>query len=138
MIRLPAQAQLDLAFDVLRVSRERSLITDPDAYNCLMEACGRCGDTVKATWLMKVMRKDGCVADSVIYSNLVGAFSVKNTSGGENQAVKHTLPAWANGNDGSIDWNKFRKNAAIQIKARPLNSTRKAVWHYSSIPDFFW
>ena len=42
------------------------------------DACGRCGDTERATQLLARMHEDGIVADGVVYSSLVSAFSAEN------------------------------------------------------------
>ena len=73
-----ARAQLDLAFEVLGVMKERNLSASPVAYKCLIDACGRCGDTDRATDLLKRMHSDGIVADGVVYSCLVAAFSAES------------------------------------------------------------
>ena len=44
-----AAAQLNLAFDILDMMKERDMKTDPVAYKCLIDACGRCGDTERCT-----------------------------------------------------------------------------------------
>lgn len=59
-----AIAQLDLAFDALRMMEMRGLTTDPDVFKSLMEACGRCGDTKRAIELIEVMKREGLVANN--------------------------------------------------------------------------
>ena len=73
-----AKAQIDLAFEILHMMRERGLKADPSVYQCLIEACGRCGDTDHATLLLSRMHDDGIVADGVVYACLVSAFSAEN------------------------------------------------------------
>ena len=68
-------AQLDLAFDCLSTMTIRGLPTDADAFKSLMEACGRCGNTSRAMQLFKIMKRDGFVADSEIYSCFINAFA---------------------------------------------------------------
>ncbi len=58
--------------------KERGLRADPEAYQCLIDACGRCGDTNLATQLLSRMHEDGIVADGVVYSSLVSAFSAES------------------------------------------------------------
>lgn len=77
--RTIAVAQLDLAFEILDVMKERTLTSSPVVYKCLIDACGRCGDTDRATELLKRMHSDGIVADGVVYSCLVTAFSTEST-----------------------------------------------------------
>jgi pentatricopeptide repeat protein len=60
---------------MLKMLRERGLRADPEAFECLIDACGRCGDTERATQLLGRMHEDGIVADGVVYSSLVAAFS---------------------------------------------------------------
>merc|ERR1711862_866642 len=76
--KLVATAQLDLAFSAIRTATLRKLPLDPDAYRFLMEACGRCGSSQRASELLGMMRSYGLILDSEIYSNYVNAFSVSN------------------------------------------------------------
>lgn len=76
--RETAKAELGIAFEMLRMMKERGLRADPEAYECLINACGRCGDTDRATQLLSRMHEDGIVADGVVYSSLVAAFSAEN------------------------------------------------------------
>jgi pentatricopeptide repeat protein len=73
--RAVTAAQLDLAFDSLSTMATRGLPTDADAFKSLMEACGRCGNTDRAKQLIKIMKRDGFVADSEIYSCFMTAFA---------------------------------------------------------------
>lgn len=73
--REKARAHLGLAFEVMESLRKRGLKADPETYQCLIESCGRCGDTDRATDLLKWMHQDGIVADGNVYSCLVSAFS---------------------------------------------------------------
>ena len=77
--RETAKAELGIAFEMLSMMKERGLRADPEAYECLIDACGRCGDTSRATQLLSRMHDDGIVADGVVYSSLIAAFSVQNT-----------------------------------------------------------
>jgi pentatricopeptide repeat protein len=70
-----ANAQLDLAFEVLQTMSLRGLSTDSDAYLSLMEACGRCGDAQRALHLIELMRNDGFVADGEVLACFVSAFA---------------------------------------------------------------
>ena len=70
------RAHLALAFEMLTMMKKRGLKADPEAYQCLIDACGRVGDTRRATDLLARMHEDGIVADGVVYSSLVAAFSV--------------------------------------------------------------
>ena len=76
--RETARAQLGLAFEILGMLRKRNLQADPESYQCLIDASGRCGDTDRATKLLSWMHEDGIVADGVVYSCLVSAFSTEN------------------------------------------------------------
>lgn len=76
--RETAKAELSIAFEMLKMMKERGLRADPEAYECLIDACGRCGDTDRATELLSRMHEDGIVADGVVYSSLVAAFSADN------------------------------------------------------------
>ena len=70
-----ASAQLDLAFEALSTSASRGLSTDLDAFRSLMEACGRCGNTDRAIQLIRIMKRDGFVADSEIYACFLSSFA---------------------------------------------------------------
>jgi len=76
-IKAIAAAQLNLAFEALQTMSLRCLPTDPDAFKSLMEACGRCGNTDRAIQLIKIMKRDGFVADREIYSCFLKAFETK-------------------------------------------------------------
>jgi pentatricopeptide repeat protein len=69
------RAQLGLAFEMLTMMKKRALKADPEAYQCLIDACGRVGDTKRATDLLAKMHEDGIVADGTVYACLVSAFS---------------------------------------------------------------
>ena len=89
-----SRAKLGLAFEMLEMMRERGLKCDPAAYQCLIDACGRCGDTNRATKLLARMHEDGIVADGVVYSCLVSAFSTetawRKVSGENNEDLPGT------------------------------------------------
>lgn len=78
-----AAAQLDLAFDTLKTMESRGLMSDPDACNLLMEACGRCGDTKRALELTEIMNRDGLVADKEALSCFMAAFACTEHAGQE-------------------------------------------------------
>lgn len=101
-----ATAQLNLAFEILDLMKERELKADPVAYKCLIDACGRCGDTERATQLLTRMHEDGIVADGVVYSCLVSAFSVESKLANIN-LNNLDLPEWANGASAELDWNRL-------------------------------
>ena len=103
------------------------IVTDDD------DACGRCGDIDRATKLLGRMHEDGIVADGVVYSSLVAAFSaessMRKTSGKSDlpgmsylicflssllltaQIFLCLLIEWANGASVDVDWNKIGKVA---------------------------
>jgi len=87
--RSHGRARLALAFEMLTMMKKRGLKTDPEAYQCLIDACGRVGDTKRATELLSRMHEDGIAADGVVYSCLVSAFSAdsawKQASGDSKQ-----------------------------------------------------
>jgi len=76
--KIVATAQLDLAFSVLRTMSLRKLPIDSDGYRFMMEACGRCGNSQRASQLLRLMRGNGFAVDSEIYSKFVLAFTVSN------------------------------------------------------------
>ena len=111
-----ARAQLGLAFDILHMMRERGLKADPSVYQCLIDACGRCGDTERATQLLGRMHEDGIVADGVVYACLVAAFSAENAWKKKlGQPKKEDLPEWANGATLDMDWNSLRRQSVAQV-----------------------
>ena len=69
------RAQLGLAFEMLTMMKKRALKADPEAYQSLIDACGRVGDTKRASDLLARMHEDGIVADGTVYACLVSAFS---------------------------------------------------------------
>ena len=71
------RAQLGLAFEMLTMMKKRALHAEPDAFQCLIDACGRVGDTKRATELLAKMHEDGIVADGTVYACLVSAFSAE-------------------------------------------------------------
>lgn len=71
------RAQLGLAFEMLTMMKKRALKADPEAYQSLIDACGRVGDTKRATALLAKMHEDGIVADGTVYACLVSAFSAE-------------------------------------------------------------
>lgn len=75
--QLLAVGQLDLAFSVFEIMLEY-LPVDQESCRVLMEACGRCGDTVRATQLMSVMKQKRVVVDSEMYANYIAAFTISN------------------------------------------------------------
>jgi pentatricopeptide repeat protein len=87
-----AKAQIGMAFEILQMMRERGLKADPSVYQCLIEACGRCGDTDHATLLLSRMHDDGIVADGVVYACLVSAFSAENAWKKKIGKTKKDLP----------------------------------------------
>jgi len=115
MIQDAAKAQLDLAFHVLQMCRARKTKTDPVSYKYLIEACGRIGDTFRATQLMKIVHREGLVADSVLYSCLVNAFSSddlqhpdeSNYNADNTDGIEDMLPEWRNLEESAIDWKHF-------------------------------
>jgi pentatricopeptide repeat protein len=107
----------------LTMMKKRGLKSDPEAYQSLVDACGRVGDTKRATELLSKMHEDGIVADGVVYSSLVSAFSAdsawKKASGDK---PDEDLPEWANSTAVEMDWNRFKDqsflgSARAQLKA---------------------
>mmetsp|Transcript_26779 Transcript_26779/g.37761 ORF Transcript_26779/g.37761 Transcript_26779/m.37761 type:complete len:1407 (+) Transcript_26779:119-4339(+) len=117
------RAQLGLAFEMLTMMKKRAVRTDPEAYQCLIDACGRVGDTKRATELLARMHEDGIAADGVVYSCLVAAFSAESAWKQVSGDKAEDLPAWANSTSIEMDWNKlrakktFRENIREQINA---------------------
>ncbi|CAB9498860.1 DENN domain-containing protein 5B [Seminavis robusta] len=106
------RAQLGLAFEMLTMMKKRALKADPDAYQCLIDACGRVGDTKRATELLAKMHEDGIVADGTVYACLVSAFSAES-AWKKNSEKEEDLPAWANSTSIEMDWNKLQKRSLL-------------------------
>lgn len=104
------RAQLSLAFEMLTMMKKRALQADPEAYQCLIDACGRVGDTERATELLAKMHEDGIVADGTVYACLVSAFSAEN-SWKKDTTNDEELPEWANSTAVDMDWNKLQKRS---------------------------
>ena len=49
---------------------------DEMIHRCLIDCCGRCGDTERAMLVLKDMYSSGITPDSVVYNCLVNAFSM--------------------------------------------------------------
>lgn len=103
------RGQLGLAFEMLTMMKRRGLKADPEAYQCLIDACGRVGDTKRATELLARMHEDGIVADGTVYACLVSAFSAD--SAWKDSANEEELPEWANSTAVEMDWNKLQKRS---------------------------
>lgn len=103
------RGQLRLAFEMLTMMKRRGLKADPEAYQCLIDACGRVGDTKRATELLGKMHEDGIVADGTVYACLVSAFSAD--SAWKDSAKEEELPEWANSTAVEMDWNKLQKRS---------------------------
>lgn len=115
------RAQLFLAFEMLTMMKKRGLKADPEAYQCLIDACGRVGDTQRATELLGKMHSDGIVADGVVYSCLVSAFSVESAWKHASGAEKEELPAWANSSSIEMDWNKLQKQSFLDSAKKQIS-----------------
>ncbi|KAI2506972.1 Rab guanyl-nucleotide exchange factor [Fragilaria crotonensis] len=113
------RAQLALAFEMLAMVKKRGLKSDPEAYQCLVDACGRVGDTKRATELLSKMHEDGIVADGVVYSCLVSAFSAESAWKMASGSVPdEDLPEWANSTAVEVDWNKLNRDQSFIGSAR--------------------
>ena len=106
------RAQLALAFEVLTMMKKRGLQADPEAYQSLIDASGRVGDTKRATELLAKMHEDGIVADGTVYACLVSAFSAE--SAWKDKAQEEELPEWANSTAVEMDWNKLQKRSFLE------------------------
>lgn len=105
------KAQLGLAFEMLTMMKKRALKADPEAYQCLIDACGRVGDTKRATDLLAKMHEDGIVADGTVYACLVSAFSADTAW--KKGTREEDLPEWANSTAVEMDWNKLQKRTLM-------------------------
>lgn len=76
--QLVATGHLDLAFSALDMVLLRKIPIDQDSFRSLMESCGRCGNTERATQLMVLMKTRHIIVDSEMYSSYLTAFSVAN------------------------------------------------------------
>ena len=73
--RTIAKAQIDLGYHTLSLMRARKLPPEPIAYKLLIQACGRCKVTHRASGLMDLLARDGLATNSEIYTSLISAFS---------------------------------------------------------------
>jgi len=103
------RAQLGLAFEMLTMMKKRALKADPEAYQSLIDACGRVGDTKRASDLLARMHEDGIVADGTVYACLVAAFSADTAW--RNGTKDEDLPEWANSTAVEMDWNRLQKRS---------------------------
>ena len=133
-----AKAELVIAFEMLKMMKERGLRADPEAYQCLIDACGRCGDTDRATQLLSRMHEDGIVADGVVYSSLVAAFSAENAWKQASGEAREELPDWANGASIDMDWNtlKVQRRSYIDIVKDKLGANENGD-HPKGLRDTF-
>jgi len=106
------RAQLGLAFEMLTMMKKRALKADPEAYQALIDACGRVGDTKRATDLLAKMHEDGIVADGTVYACLVSAFSAES-NWRDKSKEEEDLPEWANSTAVEMDWNKLQKRSLL-------------------------
>mmetsp|Transcript_3652 Transcript_3652/g.6593 ORF Transcript_3652/g.6593 Transcript_3652/m.6593 type:complete len:1307 (+) Transcript_3652:173-4093(+) len=74
--RTIAKAQIDLGYHTLLLMRARKLPPEPIAYKLLIQACGRCKVTHRASRLMYMLSQDGLAINSEIYTSLITAFSI--------------------------------------------------------------
>jgi pentatricopeptide repeat protein len=117
------RAQLALAFEMLTMMKKRGLKADPEAYQCLIDACGRVGDTKRATDLLGKMHEDGIVADGVVYSCLVSAFSAESAWKKSSGEAEEDLPEWANSTAVEMDWNKLNQKTTFMASAKQQLAT---------------
>lgn len=111
------RAQLGLAFEMLTMMKKRALKADPEAYQSLIDACGRVGDTKRASDLLARMHEDGIVADGTVYACLVAAFSADTAW--RNGTKDEDLPEWANSTAVEMDWNTLQKRSFMdRLKSR--------------------
>jgi len=105
------RAQLGLAFEMLTMMKKRALKADPEAYQSLIDACGRVGDTKRASDLLARMHEDGIVADGTVYACLVSAFSADTAW--RNGTKDEDLPEWANSTAVEMDWSRLQKRTFL-------------------------
>jgi len=105
------RAQLGLAFEMLTMMKKRALKADPEAYQSLIDACGRVGDTNRASDLLARMHEDGIVADGTVYACLVAAFSADTAW--RNGTKDEDLPEWANSTAVEMDWSRLQKRTFL-------------------------
>ncbi len=124
--RAIAKAQVDLGFHTLKMMNARKVPPEAIAYKALIDACGRCGITHRASQLMEMMTQDGLAIDSEVYFSFIRAFS--NADGTsiipyqetETTSAKSSLPAnscrrFSGGDDPSVGSNSVRKEMARGI-----------------------
>mmetsp|Transcript_20122 Transcript_20122/g.47221 ORF Transcript_20122/g.47221 Transcript_20122/m.47221 type:complete len:1185 (-) Transcript_20122:1521-5075(-) len=116
------RAQLGLAFEMLTMMKKRALKADPEAYQSLIDACGRVGDTNRASDLLARMHEDGIVADGTVYACLVAAFSADTAW--RNGTKDEDLPEWANSTAVEMDWDRLQKRSFMDRLRGRANDDR--------------
>jgi pentatricopeptide repeat protein len=123
-----ATAQLDLAFDTLKFMEIRGMSTDPDVFQSLMEACGRCGNTKRALELIETMKRDGLVADTEVLVCFLASFAHYSEEGGESVQAEQCIAK----RRGSDAYSNYLKKNFLSVKAR---SGRANSHHVGSLSD---
>jgi pentatricopeptide repeat protein len=110
-----AAAQLDLAFDALKIMENRGLLSDPDVFKSLMEACGRCGDTKRALELIEIMKRDKLVTDNDVLVCFMASFAHYGVCN-ENSALQIERDCLGNNRRTSDAYSHFLKKKLIAMK----------------------
>ena len=118
-----ALEELELAFSVLQASRDWGASADQLVYRALIDCCGRCGATDHAVQVLGMMHDEGLQPDSLVYSNLVQAFSMNG-----DQNFKMDIVRWEN-------LKREVSAAASRMKSKPSRISRSASSGSSAAPN---
>ena len=118
-----AVEELEIAFDVLKASRDWGASVDQLVYRALIDSCGRCGATDHAVQILGMMHNEGLEPDSLVYSNLVQAFSMNG-----DQNFKMDILRWEN-------LKREVSAAASRIKTKNSRISRKASSGSNAVPS---
>ena len=119
--RTIAKAQIDLAYHTLSLMRARKLPPEPIAYKLLIQACGQCKVTHRASSIMDMLTREGLATNSEIYTGLITAFSSGEESRPSHLSLYHnrddSLSALSESNrDGSSTTGLLRTGSSFDRK----------------------
>jgi hypothetical protein len=116
-----AKAQIDLGYHTLSLMRSRKLPPEPVAYKLLIQACGRCRVTHRASGLMEMLARDGLATNSEIYTSLITAFS--NDDGQPSSLALYNLQDGDNMSSLSASERGTSVTGSTQLLTRGMSST---------------
>lgn len=103
------EMELQTAFAVLRRMQVEGVEPAEAVYRCLLEACGRVGDVMQASLVLKEVVRANMQMDSSIYSCLLGAFAMDSSVAAASSTFRNIFK----------DMHE-RSHSSIQLPARGL------------------